>query len=389
MDPIERNRANPLLALCDRRELRSYFAAERGQSTILAVTIDQRSAQLLFETLYGTTRLPIGQRVLGLSELCDKRSSIAGKGLNQLPSDTTIRIVSGGQLGGKPRDLAGSALRARRCRCSFKMALSTSAAGINTVSVSLATSLDGVNWTVLGVAFEIGTGWESSYIATTGALVKDGSTYRIFYGGYNGTNWQGGEASKSSFSAGGWTKNAANPLLKPRGGYDIPITANTAASSKIVKVANSALFDVGAPTLMWGATANSQETNIIAAIPDSTTLTMVRLIKETTQQQIAPRLARYTRALLTHQVWFEDGKWKMRFTAFQFRPSQLRETVGYAESENLAAGFAIQPSVWPLPLTSNSRHLIRLARKTLRSLGSNRFPSGNDHVPSPAPTKPA
>jgi hypothetical protein len=62
VNPIEGYRPNPLLTVHDRGEFGSYVAAERCQSTIFPIAINQRSAQLLFEPLYRA-----GERGLGHS----------------------------------------------------------------------------------------------------------------------------------------------------------------------------------------------------------------------------------------------------------------------------------------------------------------------------------
>jgi hypothetical protein len=118
-----------------------------------------------------------------------------------------------------------------------------------------------------------------------------------------------------------------------------------------VKVPNSALFDVGAPVIIWGSSADSNEMNIISSIPDSTTLTMQHnYIGAYLTSQTASISQIHSMSVDPAEVWFEDGKWRCVFTAFQFRPSQLRESNGYAETASLASGFTILPSVWPLPL---------------------------------------
>lgn len=240
----------------------------------------------------------------------------------------------------------------------FKMIFNRAATATNYTFLTAATSLDGVNWTVLGDIMTISTGWESTYLETTGRLVKDGATYRIFYSGHNGTYWQSGEAHTNSFTAAGWVKNTNNPLLVPRGGYKQAITVDIAAGTKTVKVANSALFDVGAPITVWNDSAGTppgdSQYNIISAIPDATTLTM----KYTWQGGYGVSLPSYisqvhSRSVELCDVVLENGVWKAVLTCFQFGQSTtINETTGYAETSNLNSGFTILPTIWPLPLNN-------------------------------------
>jgi len=238
----------------------------------------------------------------------------------------------------------------------FKMAFSRASSGAGTLpdSVWVATSLNGFQWTILGQAFGLGTGFESVGLVTTGRLVKEGGTYHIFYSGFDGSFWKGAEASNSTFTDTGWTKNPNNPLLLPRGGYDIPLTADTVINDRTVKVANSSIFDVGAPIMIWtndGEIIGPQELNIIEEIPDSTTLIMrYKWIGAYTMSYDASVSQIHAGSVDFSEVWYENGVWKTIFTAFQFRPGAIRESNGYAETADLNAGFTIDPTVWPLPL---------------------------------------
>jgi hypothetical protein len=238
----------------------------------------------------------------------------------------------------------------------FKMMFSRATSGTNCTTIYAATSLDGVNWTVLGQALAVSSGWESTYLETSGRFLKDGSTYRLFYSGYNGTSWQSGELyNTGTFGTSGWTKNASNPLLSSRGGYLQALTADCVGPSKTVKVANSALFDVGAVVaLCENGTGTSFQLNRIAAIPDSTTVTLLYPVQGSYTTAITACLSQVTsRSVELSEVWFEDGKWRSIITGFQFvKSGVLIETTGYAETSSLSTPFTISPAEWPLPLNS-------------------------------------
>ena len=233
----------------------------------------------------------------------------------------------------------------------FKMAFSRATSGINSTTIYAATSLDGVNWTVLGQILAISSGWEGTYLSTTPRFLKDGSTYRLFYSGYNGSYWQSGEIyNTGTFGTTGWTKNANNPLLSPRGGYDIAVTADVTIGTKTVKVANSALFDVGAPIAVYSS-AGGYQMNRIAVKPDSTTLTMLYTWAGSwTVAQAAKVSQIHSRSVDMSEVWFEDGKWRSIITCFQFVNGFLAESTGYAETTSLSTPFTISPGEWPLAL---------------------------------------
>ena len=218
----------------------------------------------------------------------------------------------------------------------FKMIFSRATSGVDCTSLYAATSLDGVNWTILGSILAISSGWESTFLETSGRFLKDGNTYRLFYSGHNGTFWQSGELfNAGTFGTSGWTKNPANPLLAPRGGYDIAITnATSVAGTKTVTVANSALFDVGAPIAVYAA-SGSYQLNRIAAIPNGTTLTCLYTWEGGYSTANSAKISQiHSRSVELSEVWFDSAlsKWRSIITGFQFVNGYLVETTGYAET---------------------------------------------------------
>jgi hypothetical protein len=249
----------------------------------------------------------------------------------------------------------------------FKMMFSRATSGVNATTIYAATSLDGVNWTVLGQALAVSSGWESTYLETSGRFLKDGSTYRLFYSGHNGTSWQSGELyNTGTFGASGWTKNASNPLLSARGGYDVALTADSTAGTKTVKVANSALFDVGAPIAVYAA-GNGFQLNRIAAIPDGTTLTTLYTWQGNYTTAISSKVSQiHGRSVELSEVWYEDSTWKAIITCFQFINGQLAETTGYAETSSLSTPFTISPAEWPLALNSKIKDFDQVSAENLK-----------------------
>lgn len=239
----------------------------------------------------------------------------------------------------------------------FKMAFTVATSGLNGISIYGATSLDGVNWTVLGQFLTISTGWEATGLATDGRLIKDGSTYRIFYSGISAAAIvQSGEMHNNTFTTSGWTKSSGNPLFVVSGGYDITVTAQINAGTRTVTVANSALFNVGAVVAVYTVGGTSFTLNQIAAIPNGTTLTMLYNWVGTIPLASNPRVSQFTsHSVSWTEVWFDSAanKWKAIGTAFQFTPGILGETICYGESPNLTTPFTILYDQWPLPLNPN------------------------------------
>jgi hypothetical protein len=237
----------------------------------------------------------------------------------------------------------------------FKMVFSKATTGNTPTSLISARSKDGLVWTLIGEIINVsgGAAWENTYVETTGRLLKDGSVYRLFYGGHNGTYWRGGEIHTSDFAT--WTKSAANPLLQPRGGLGVALTANASPGTKTLKVANSALFDAGAPIVLYYTSVPSSgwQTNVIDTIVDATTISLKYALQGNYTTAIGSKISQmHAGSVEFSEIWFEGGKWKTLVTCFQFMrdENQLIETMGYAESPDLNTKFTIVPSSWPLTL---------------------------------------
>lgn len=114
----------------------------------------------------------------------------------------------------------------------------------------------GVSWDNLSVGREVenpvlqkGTGWEGSYVKDP-AVLKDGSTYKIWYTGSNGTLTAPGYATSADGLA--WTKYAGNPVtpLSSLAG-DAFNRADSASSLGVTDIGGlSWVADVGT----WGVT---------------------------------------------------------------------------------------------------------------------------------------
>ncbi|NIM94739.1 MAG: DUF11 domain-containing protein [Anaerolineales bacterium] len=89
--------------------------------------------------------------------------------------------------------------------------------------IGYATSPDGITWTKYGGNPVLDTGttgsWESDDV-TTPTVIKEGSTYHMWYGGYDGGAFRIGHATSSDGI--NWTKDGSNPVLDvgPGGEWD-------------------------------------------------------------------------------------------------------------------------------------------------------------------------
>ena len=80
--------------------------------------------------------------------------------------------------------------------------------------IGYATSPDGITWTKYGgnPVLDVGAAgsWESKYLSSP-SVVQVGSTYHMWYGGFDGITSRIGHATSSGGTT--WTKDAANPVL--------------------------------------------------------------------------------------------------------------------------------------------------------------------------------
>jgi hypothetical protein len=143
------------------------------------------------------------------------------------------------------------------------------------------------------------------------------------------------------------------------------LTADTTAGTKTVKVANSALFDVGAPIAVYSS--GSFQLNRIAAIPDGTTLTTLYTWQGTYTTASSSKVSQiHGRSVELCEVWYEDSTWKAIITCFQFANGYLVETTGYAETSSLSTPFTISPAEWPLALNSKIKDFDQVSAENLK-----------------------
>lgn len=148
----------------------------------------------------------------------------------------------------------------------------------STLSIGYAHSTNGTSWTKVGQVLTKGSSgqWDDEGILPM-AIVKVGSTYNLFFGGYQDPTvpkWQGGIATFTD-PEGVYTKSGSNPVLLARfndsGVFQTPTGATAGATS--IGMASSAAFNVGEPVVLADGDSET-ETQRIATIPDGTHVTL-------------------------------------------------------------------------------------------------------------------
>ena len=95
----------------------------------------------------------------------------------------------------------------------------TGVGGIGIAQIGLATSTDGIMWTrdPANPILSPGIGFEDIHVGI-GTVLKDGNTYRMWYGGNDGTGASGDKIGYATSANGkNWVKNGNNPVI-PLGG---------------------------------------------------------------------------------------------------------------------------------------------------------------------------
>ncbi|MBI9103946.1 MAG: hypothetical protein JEY99_16130 [Spirochaetales bacterium] len=87
--------------------------------------------------------------------------------------------------------------------------------------IGYATSPDGIYWTKYSSNFILGPGtsgsWDDNGIFEP-SVIKDGESYSMWYSGHDGSDWRIGYAT--SIDGISWTKHPANPVINPGTGWD-------------------------------------------------------------------------------------------------------------------------------------------------------------------------
>jgi hypothetical protein len=184
---------------------------------------------------------------------------------------------------------------------------------VNNDDIRYLTSSDGISWSDHGVVMSLGTGWEADFIQS-GAIMRHGDTYYLYFIGKSGFRWQGGLATFTD-PLGTYTRDASNPVLA-REGLSYALTANN-SSSAIVTVASTTGLVVGQSVVLVDTNSPIHSSHI-ASVDSGTQVTLEEATTTlyATAQGATLRPQTYN-SVQPRVIWGRHDGWEMWFTAFQ------------------------------------------------------------------------
>jgi hypothetical protein len=153
---------------------------------------------------------------------------------------------------------------------------------VQTIGYAYASAHDGP-YTKVGQVLTVGSGgtWEDEGVLPM-AIVKDGPTYYLFYGGRQGAGapsdppqWQGGLVTFTD-PEGTYTKDAGNPTLLARfndSGTSVVPTADVTAGATTVALSDTSTFNIGEPIAIADGDTTAH-IGYIASIDSGTQVTL-------------------------------------------------------------------------------------------------------------------
>jgi hypothetical protein len=147
--------------------------------------------------------------------------------------------------------------------------------------IGYAYSSDGLSFTKHGQVLTVGAGgtWEDEGVVSA-AIIKEGATYSLFYGGTSDPNgdfgWQGGYTTFTD-PEGTYTKAAANPVLLNVNGVDPDasetLDANVSAGTTTITPSDTSHYPVGS-TIVIGDTTSETEVHTVVSVESGTSMTV-------------------------------------------------------------------------------------------------------------------
>ena len=188
--------------------------------------------------------------------------------------------------------------------------------------VGYASSSDGLSWTVVGQVLSPGSGWEAGGLYPFG-IVKDGSTYYLFVGGYatagaSNPQWQGGVVTFSD-PEGTYTRNGGNPTLQPRhldSGTSALLTATTGSGATVVTIGDTSPFHVNEAVLLIDGGQESGSHTIVS-IDSGTQITITPASAQTYDTSGGTFRSFAYNAVVPRSILQDGSGWVMYGTPFQ------------------------------------------------------------------------
>ncbi len=143
-------------------------------------------------------------------------------------------------------------------------------------NVGFAHSADGITWTDVGGVLPVGAGgaWDAQLVYPC-TVWFDGSTWTLYYGGRDVANSrdQGGQATFTDPSVGPYTRSGINPTLPDRPTATQSLTADAAAGSRVLHMADTSLFAVHMAVFSFSSNTASEQ-NRVLSVDSGTQLTL-------------------------------------------------------------------------------------------------------------------
>lgn len=223
----------------------------------------------------------------------------------------------------------------------------------STFRVGYAYSSDGISWTKHGQVISLGAGgsWNDQGMIP-GAIVKEGSTYYLFCGGYQSpTNprWQGGLWTFTD-PTGTYTADANNPTLKARfneAGTSQALTANLTTGNAVVTVASTSAFSAGEPVAISDTNSAPFHTHI-ASIDSATQVTLEDNAPAdyTTGASAVLRPLHYNAVYPRTVRRVPGGRWEMWLVAHQATIDLTTGSPNFQEATMRATADSLTATSW-------------------------------------------
>jgi hypothetical protein len=224
-------------------------------------------------------------------------------------------------------------------------------------NISYAFSNDGIQFQALGVVLDNGPiGSFDALNASPGAILKKDGIYHLYYeAADDNLFFSGGEASFFD-PKGPYFKNPLNPILKRESSASASLLTTVDKGSRIIKVADSTVFKVNQPLIIFDSTARWELVRPEKIVDGMTIIIGSPLLqKYELASQATIRSWAFAKVYISH-VEFYNGRWYAFSTAFD---PYKGIASGPLEMTGLATGLELNSLQWdysysPLfPITSS------------------------------------
>lgn len=193
----------------------------------------------------------------------------------------------------------------------------------STQVIAYAHSSDGISWTKEGMVLDVGTSgaWDDVGLLP-GAIIKDGVTYNLFYGGRQSVTpsvfWQGGLATFTD-PEGTYTKDVGNPIIEARfndANTSQTLDADPAPGATVVDIPTPAAFNIGEPVVVVDSDTTAE--NFYLTVIGASTVTLDHAISGTFTDAEGARFRSFAfQSITPRTVLPRSGGYEAFVTLFQ------------------------------------------------------------------------